>query len=118
MGGLWVDYTLMSNVSGLFVLGEANFSDHGSNRLGASALMQGLSDGYFVAPYTITNYLASTKPGDVTTDHPDFKRCENDVNENIKKFFPSRAIAVRLAFIANWARWFGMKLAWLEAERV
>ncbi len=85
MGGLWVDYTLMSNVSGLFVLGEANFSDHGSNRLGASALMQGLSDGYFVAPYTITNYLASTKPGDVTTAHPDFKRCENDVNENIKK---------------------------------
>jgi succinate dehydrogenase / fumarate reductase flavoprotein subunit len=85
MGGLWVDYTLMSNVSGLFVLGEANFSDHGANRLGASALMQGLSDGYFVAPYTITNYLASTKPGDVTTAHPDFKRCENDVNENIKK---------------------------------
>ena len=85
MGGLWVDYTLMSNVSGLFVLGEANFSDHGSNRLGASALMQGLSDGYFVAPYTITNYLASTKPGDVTTAHSDFKRCENDVNENIKK---------------------------------
>ncbi|MEI7854596.1 MAG: fumarate reductase/succinate dehydrogenase flavoprotein subunit [Planctomycetota bacterium] len=85
MGGLWVDYTLMSNVSGLFVLGEANFSDHGANRLGASALMQGLSDGYFVAPYTITNYLASTKPGDVTTAHSDFKRCENDVNENIKK---------------------------------
>ncbi len=85
MGGLWVDYTLMSNISGLFVLGEANFSDHGANRLGASALMQGLADGYFVAPYTITNYLASTKPGDVTTDHPDFKRCENDVNENIKK---------------------------------
>lgn len=85
MGGLWVDYTLMSNVSGLFVLGEANFSDHGANRLGASALMQGLSDGYFVAPYTITNYLASTKPGDVTSAHPDFKRCENDVNENIKK---------------------------------
>ena len=85
MGGLWVDYTLMSNISGLFVLGEANFSDHGANRLGASALMQGLADGYFIAPYTITNYLASTKPGDVTTDHPDFKRCENDVNENIKK---------------------------------
>ncbi len=85
MGGLWVDYTLMSNISGLFVLGEANFSDHGANRLGASALMQGLADGYFVAPYTITNYLANTKPGDVTTDHADFKRCENDVNENIKK---------------------------------
>ncbi len=85
MGGLWVDYTLMSNISGLFVLGEANFSDHGANRLGASALMQGLADGYFVAPYTITNYLASIKPGGVGTDHSEFKRCENDVKENIRK---------------------------------
>ena len=58
MGGLWVDYNLMSNIPGLFVLGEANFSDHGANRLGASALMQGLADGYFVIPYTIGNYLA------------------------------------------------------------
>src|SRR5205085_2601231 len=61
MGGLWVDYNLMSNVPGLFVLGEANFSDHGANRLGASALMQGLADGYFVIPYTIANYLATIK---------------------------------------------------------
>ena len=60
MGGLWVDYKLMSNVPGLFVLGEANFSDHGANRLGASALMQGLADGYFIIPYTIGNYLAGT----------------------------------------------------------
>src|ERR1700689_417322 len=59
MGGLWVDYNLMSNVPGLFVLGEANFSDHGANRLGASALMQGLADGYFVAPYTLGNYFAT-----------------------------------------------------------
>ena len=57
MGGLWVDYNLMSNIPGLFVLGEANFSDHGANRLGASALMQGLADGYFVIPYTLANYL-------------------------------------------------------------
>ena len=61
MGGLWVDYNLMSTIPGLFVLGEANFSDHGANRLGASALMQGLADGYFVIPYTIGDYLASTK---------------------------------------------------------
>ena len=62
-GGLWVDYNCMSNVPGLFVLGEANFSVHGANRLGASALMQGLADGYFVIPYTIANYLATVKPG-------------------------------------------------------
>lgn len=73
MGGLWVDYHLMSTIPGLFVLGEANFSDHGANRLGASALMQGLADGYFVAPYTITNYLADTKLENVTADHVEAK---------------------------------------------
>jgi len=73
MGGLWVDYNLMSNLEGLFVLGEANFSDHGANRLGASALMQGLADGYFVIPYTIGGYLAGTTLPAVTADHPDFK---------------------------------------------
>lgn len=71
MGGLWVDYHLMSTIPGLFVLGEANFSDHGANRLGASALMQGLADGYFVAPYTITNYLAENKVEKVGVDHPE-----------------------------------------------
>ncbi len=70
MGGLWVDYNLMSNLPGLYVLGEANFSDHGANRLGASALMQGLSDGYFVIPYTIGDYLAGTKLAKVSDDHP------------------------------------------------
>ena len=80
MGGLWVDYNLMSNVPGLFVLGEANFSDHGANRLGASALMQGLADGYFVIPYTIGNYLADQKPGArVSTDAPEFKAAEENV---------------------------------------
>ncbi len=73
MGGLWVDYHLQSTIPGLFVLGEANFSDHGANRLGASALMQGLADGYFVAPYTITNYLAETKLEKVATDHVEAK---------------------------------------------
>jgi succinate dehydrogenase / fumarate reductase flavoprotein subunit len=69
MGGLWVDYNLMSTIPGLFVIGEANFSDHGANRLGASALMQGLADGYFVIPYTIAGYLAGTKLPKVAPDH-------------------------------------------------
>ncbi len=80
MGGLWVDYNLMSNVPGLFVLGEANFSDHGANRLGASALMQGLADGYFVIPYTIGDYLASQKPGSrPSPDAAEFKQAEQEV---------------------------------------
>ena len=81
MGGLWVDYNLMSNVAGLHVLGEANFSDHGANRLGASALMQGLADGYFVIPATLPNYLAGQKPGCVKSDAPEVKLVENDVRE-------------------------------------
>jgi succinate dehydrogenase / fumarate reductase, flavoprotein subunit len=79
MGGLWVDYQLMSTVPGLFVIGEANFSDHGANRLGASALMQGLADGYFILPYTIGNYLASTKLEKVPPDYAEFKREESEV---------------------------------------
>jgi succinate dehydrogenase / fumarate reductase flavoprotein subunit len=86
MGGLWVDYNLMSNVPGLHVLGEANFSDHGANRLGASALMQGLADGYFVIPYTIGHYLASTKLEKVTTDHPAFKQAEAEVTGRLNQF--------------------------------
>jgi len=80
MGGLWVDYNLMSNIPGLFVLGEANFSDHGANRLGASALMQGLADGYFVLPSTIATYLATVKPGSrAGTDHGAFREAEENV---------------------------------------
>jgi succinate dehydrogenase / fumarate reductase flavoprotein subunit len=86
MGGLWVDYNLMSNVPGLFVVGEANFSDHGANRLGASALMQGLSDGYFVLPYTIANYLAQVKPNaKEIINRGEFKQAEGEVNDKIKK---------------------------------
>jgi len=85
MGGLWVDYELQSNIPGLFVLGEANFSVHGANRLGASALMQGLSDGYFVIPYTIGPYLASTTPGAVTTDHDAFAESKAQVEAEIEK---------------------------------
>src|SRR6476469_9271718 len=78
MGGLWVDYNLMSNVPGLHVLGEANFSDHGANRLGASALMQGLADGYFVVPYTLPNYLAGQVGKRPSTDHPAFEKAESE----------------------------------------
>jgi succinate dehydrogenase / fumarate reductase flavoprotein subunit len=85
MGGLWVDYNLMSTVPGLHVIGEANFSDHGANRLGASALMQGLADGYFVLPYTIGNYLAGAKPDAVSTDHPEFKGVEEAVSARLRK---------------------------------
>ncbi|MDP2363006.1 MAG: FAD-binding protein, partial [Ignavibacteria bacterium] len=85
MGGLWVDYNLMSNVPGLFVLGEANFSDHGANRLGASALMQGLADGYFVIPYTMGNYLAGDKPTLVKTDHPEFEKVVMEVKDITNK---------------------------------
>ena len=85
MGGLWVDYSLMSTIPGLFVLGEANFSDHGANRLGASALMQGLADGYFIIPYTIGDYLASSAHDSVGRDHEEFKRVENEVEERTRK---------------------------------
>jgi len=85
MGGLWVDYNLMSNLPGLFVLGEANFSVHGANRLGASALMQGLADGYFVIPYTIANYLVQTKPGKVKADHAECRKSIDEVKGTAKK---------------------------------
>src|SRR5204863_4740766 len=76
MGGLWVDYNLMSSIPGLFVAGEANFSDHGANRLGASALMQGLADGYFILPTTLANYLAISKLDKVGADHAEVKKAE------------------------------------------
>jgi len=85
MGGLWVDYNLESNIPGLFVIGEANFSDHGANRLGASALMQGLADGYFVIPYTIANYLVRVGAGKPSTDIQEFKDAEKVIDEKIKK---------------------------------
>jgi succinate dehydrogenase flavoprotein subunit len=85
MGGLWVDYNLMTNVDGLYALGECNFSDHGANRLGASALMQGLADGYFVIPYTIGDYLAGTPYDKVSTDHEAFKTAEAGIKERITK---------------------------------
>ena len=85
MGGLWVDYHLMSTIPGLFVIGEANFSDHGANRLGASALMQGLSDGYFVVPYTVGDYLATTKLGTVNESHQEVRNAVACVQQTILK---------------------------------
>lgn len=85
MGGLWVDYDLQSTIPGLFVLGEANFSDHGANRLGASALMQGLADGYFIIPYTIANYLARTKPGAADAGSPEFIKSVEECESSIKR---------------------------------
>ena len=85
MGGLWVDYNLMSTIAGLHVLGEANFSDHGANRLGASALMQGLADGYFIIPYTIGDYLASTSLPKVTADHDAFKQAADNAQNQINR---------------------------------
>lgn len=90
MGGLWVDYNLQTSIPGLFAAGEANFSDHGANRLGASALMQGLADGYFVLPYTIGNYLADEiRTGEISTEHPEFEKAEKDVTDMIDKLMNS-----------------------------
>jgi succinate dehydrogenase / fumarate reductase, flavoprotein subunit len=99
MGGLWVDYNLMSNVPGLFVLGEANFSDHGANRLGASALMQGLADGYFVLPNTISNYLAAQKPGSApSAHHGAFEEAESAVRGTIQRFLALRGKRTTASF--------------------
>jgi succinate dehydrogenase / fumarate reductase flavoprotein subunit len=85
MGGLWVDYYLMSTIPGLFVLGEANFSDHGANRLGASALMQGLADGYFVVPNTLGEYIANAKLEALTADHEEFATAEREVGDRTRR---------------------------------
>jgi succinate dehydrogenase / fumarate reductase flavoprotein subunit len=86
MGGVWVDYNLMTTIKGCYAIGEANFSDHGANRLGASALMQGLADGYFVLPYTIGDYLAADiRTGEISTDLPEFEEAENNVKSLIQK---------------------------------
>jgi len=90
MGGLWVDYNLMSTIPGLFVLGEANFSDHGANRLGASALMQGLADGYFIIPYTLGNYLATTRLDKVANDNPVIREIESEINSRLKQLLGIR----------------------------
>ena len=112
MGGLWVDYNLMSNVPGLYVIGEANFSDHGANRLGASALMQGLADGYFVLPNTIGDYLASNKFEKVDASHAAAREAESSVQAITRKLLDPRARAAWIPFTANWAKSCGSTAAW------
>jgi succinate dehydrogenase / fumarate reductase flavoprotein subunit len=91
MGGTWVDYNLMTTIPGCFAIGEANFSDHGANRLGASALMQGLADGYFVLPYTIGDYLADDiRTGAISTDSKEFEEAENDVKQKIESLLKTK----------------------------
>jgi succinate dehydrogenase / fumarate reductase flavoprotein subunit len=90
MGGLWVDYNLMSTIPGLFVAGEANFSDHGANRLGASALMQGLADGYFILPYTIGDYLAGEKPAALDTAHAAFRQAQDEVEAGVRRLLENK----------------------------
>ncbi len=92
MGGLWVDYNLMSTIPGLFVIGEANFSDHGANRLGASALMQGLADGYFILPYTIADYLASTRLPKADTTHSAFRETEAEINDRVRRLLNTKGL--------------------------
>lgn len=98
MGGLWVDYNLMSTIPGLHVLGEANFSDHGANRLGASALMQGLADGYFIIPYTLGNYLATHQLAPVETNHPAFELAETSVREQVERLLSIKGEKTVLEF--------------------
>lgn len=111
MGGLWVDYELQSTIAGLFVIGEANFSDHGANRLGASAMMQGLADGYFVLPYTISNYLARHIGDTVNTEHPAFQLAEDQVRQQVHDLLGRGKGAVTPSTIitANWVKFSGIR---------
>jgi succinate dehydrogenase / fumarate reductase flavoprotein subunit len=107
MGGIWVDYELMTTIPGLFAIGEANFSDHGANRLGASALMQGLADGYFILPYTIQNYLADEiLTPRMSTDLPEFAEAEGSIHERIDKLMNIRGDET----VDEFHRRFGLKL--------
>ena len=100
MGGIWVDYNLMTTVPGLYACGEANFSDHGANRLGASALMQGLADGYFVLPYTIGDYLSDDiLTGPIPTDLPEFDVAEKESKERLNKLINNKGSKPVIIFI-------------------
>jgi len=117
MGGLWVDYNLMTNIPGLYALGEANFSDHGANRLGASALMQGLADGYFVIPYTIGAYLSGEiKTKAIATDHDAFVKAEAQVQERIQKLMSIKGKRSVDYFHKRLEKLCGMNVAWRETK--
>ena len=117
MGGLWVDYNLMSTIPGLFVCGEANFSDHGANRLGASALMQGLADGYFILPYTLGNYLAPTQAGEGLDRPPRVQGGRGGVHARLKSSWASRAGGRSTRSTARWARSCGTTAAWRATKQ-
>lgn len=119
MGGLWVDYELKTTIDGLYALGEANFSDHGANRLGASALMQGLADGYFVIPYTLGNYLAEEiRTNNIPTDHPAFVEAEKMQARESTNSFPSKENKQWKVSTNDSAKLFGTNVEWPEAQRV
>lgn len=107
MGGTWVDYNLMSTIPGCFVLGEANFSDHGANRLGASALMQGLADGYFVIPYTIADYLAKVGASSLDPDGPAFKSTEEEVQDRVQRLLSIKETVCSLDSSSAWKNYLG-----------
>jgi len=113
MGGLWVDYNLMSTIPGLFVLGEANFSDHGANRLGASALMQGLADGYFIIPYTIGDYLSRTRHAAVPPDHPEVRAAVGAVEGRLARLLAVKGKRTPTSFYRELGRilWEGCGMA-------
>jgi len=122
MGGLWVDYNLMATIPGLFVLGEANFSDHGANRLGASALMQGLADGYFILPYTMGNYLAGLGHGNLDTNHDAYMVAEEQAVQRIDGLLKNRGPGKKawrplMPCIAGWAGSSGIIAAWPATAR-
>lgn len=121
MGGTWVDYNLMSTLPGLFVAGEANFSDHGANRLGASALMQGLADGYFILPYTVGNYLAANysaaKPETLSTDAPEFKAALAAVNERLTRLLKINGQRTVLSFHRQLGKMVWENAAWPAAKK-
>ena len=117
MGGLWVDYNLMSNIPGLHVLGEANFSDHGANRLGASALMQGLADGYFVIPYTLGHYLAGTELPSVTVEHPAFRQVESEAKDKLTRLLSIKGEKTPQEFHRQIGQIYGIMLGCREMLR-
>lgn len=119
MGGLWVDYELQTTVPGLYALGEANFSDHGANRLGASALMQGLADGYFVIPYTLGNYLADEIYNKaIETTHPAFEEAEKKVNDRIHQLKISTENNRWRVFTNDSEKLFGINAEWRAVKMV
>ena len=118
MGGVWVDYNLMTTVPGCFAIGEANFSDHGANRLGASALMQGLADGYFVLPYTIGDYLADDiRTEAISTDSPEFEEAESNVRAQIDGFIKIKEIRLLITSTENLEKSFGTNVGCLRNKQ-